>query len=383
MDTVAIIVAAGRGQRAGAGPPKQWRALAGRPVLAHTLDALRAAGLSRLVLVLHPDDMARATGLALDDVRLVAGGATRTASVRAALDALAADPVPPTHVLVHDGARPFVPAQVVAGVQAALADAPAAAPGLAVVDALWRADGARIGGAVARDALYRAQTPQGFAFGALLDAHRAGPADADDDVAIARAAGLAVALTPGAADNVKLTHPEDFTRAEARLARESPAMPDIRLGNGYDVHRFGPGDGCWLCGVHVPHDRALQGHSDADVGLHALTDAVYGALADGDIGQHFPPTDPQWQGTASHVFLRDAMARASARGFALGNADVTLVCERPKIGPHADTMRTALAEIMAVDRARVSVKATTSEKLGFTGRGEGIAALATATLVAP
>lgn len=380
MSTAAVIVAAGRGTRAGAGVPKQWRTLGGRPVLAHTLDALRAGGLTRLVLVLHADDMNRADRLPLDGVMLVTGGATRTASVRAALDALATDP--PDRVLIHDGARPFVSGRVIADVLAALDHAPAAAPVLAVVDALWRgADGA-VSAPVARDGLFRAQTPQGFHFAPLLAAHKAWPGDAPDDVEIARAHGLRVALTDGCETNFKLTYPADFGRAAALLDTRSPTMNDIRLGNGYDVHRFGPGDGCWLCGVKVPHDRALQGHSDADVGMHALTDAIYGALAEGDIGRHFPPSDLQWKGAQSHIFLRHAVELAQARGYALANCDVTLVCETPKIGPHADAMREALATIMNLDVARVSVKATTSERLGFTGREEGIAAFATACLMA-
>jgi len=375
-----IIVAAGRGTRAGGGPPKQWRRLGGQPVLAHTLDALRAGGLTRLILVLHPDDMTRAQGLDLHGVTLVAGGATRTASVRAALDLLSA--APPDRVLIHDGARPFVSARVVGDVMQALNDYPAAAPALAVVDALWRGQDGFVGAPVPRDGLFRAQTPQGFHFAPLLSAHRAWPGDAPDDVEIARAFGLSVALVPGCEENYKLTYAPDFARAEAMLQARKPQMTDIRLGNGYDVHRFGPGDGCWLCGVKVPHGRALQGHSDADVGMHALTDAIYGALAEGDIGRHFPPSDPQWKGPASHIFLRHAIELARARGYALANCDVTLVCEYPKIGPHAGAMQAELARIIGVEVGRVSVKATTSERLGFTGREEGIAALATACLIA-
>jgi 2-C-methyl-D-erythritol 4-phosphate cytidylyltransferase/2-C-methyl-D-erythritol 2,4-cyclodiphosphate synthase len=378
--TAAIIVAAGRGTRAGEGLPKQWRDLAGRPVLCWTLDALRAGGLSRLVLVLHPDDTDRARHLDLHGVTLVAGGATRTASVRAALDALAADP--PSRVLIHDGARPFVSARIIANVQTALDDCPAAAPALAVVDALWRGDAGHVGAAVPRDGLYRAQTPQGFHFAPLLEAHKVWPGDAPDDVEIARAHGLPVALVAGEDENFKLTYPPDFDRAEALLQARTATMTDIRLGNGYDVHRFGPGDGCWLCGIKVPHDRSLQGHSDADVGMHALTDAIYGALSEGDIGRHFPPSDPQWKGAASHIFLRHAIELARTRGYGLGNCDVTLVCEYPKVGPHAGAMQAELARIMGVELGRVSVKATTSERLGFTGREEGIAALATACLIA-
>jgi 2-C-methyl-D-erythritol 4-phosphate cytidylyltransferase / 2-C-methyl-D-erythritol 2,4-cyclodiphosphate synthase len=377
--TAVILVAAGRGARMGGELPKQWRPLASRPVLAHALAAVRAAGLHRVLAAIRPEDAPLAEALGLP---WVAGGETRTASVRAALERLSDDP--PAHVLIHDGARPLVAPAVIAGVMTGLRIAPAAAPGLPVTDALWRAAEGRIAGAAPRDGLFRAQTPQGFAFDAILAAYRAHPGPADDDVAVARAAGLAVTLTAGDEDNLKLTWPADFTRAEAILERRAKdTRMDIRTGNGFDVHRFAPGDGIWLCGVRIPHDRALQGHSDADVGMHALTDAIYGALAEGDIGQHFPPSDPQWKGAESHIFLRHAIELAATRGFRLTHADVTLIFETPKIGPHAPAMRAALAAILGIEAARVSVKATTSERLGFTGRGEGIAALATATLVAP
>ena len=381
MHTVVILVAAGRGLRMGDGAPKQWRPLAGQPVLAHAAAAFRAAGLARFLAVIQPGDAGRIVPL---DLPWIAGGATRTDSVRNALEHLADEP--PARVLIHDAARPLVAPAVIAGVLAALETAPAAAPALPVTDALWRAEGQRVTGTAPRDGLFRAQTPQGFAFAALLAAYRAHPGPADDDVAIARAAGLDVVITPGDEDNLKLTWPADFARAEAILnarGQAEGAPMDIRTGNGFDVHRFGPGDGVWLCGVKLPHDRGLQGHSDADVGMHALTDAIYGALAEGDIGRHFPPSDPQWKGAESHVFLRHALERMATRGFRLSHADVTLICERPKIEPHAEAMRAALATILGVEPARVSVKATTSERLGFTGREEGIAALATATLVAP
>jgi 2-C-methyl-D-erythritol 4-phosphate cytidylyltransferase / 2-C-methyl-D-erythritol 2,4-cyclodiphosphate synthase len=379
-DIATLIVAAGRGTRAGEGQPKQWRLLAGRPVLAHTLAALRAAGLTRLVLVIHPDDAAQAEALAEEGVLIVQGGATRRASVRAALEALCNDP--PRKVLIHDGARPLVSADVIHAVLNALERGPAAAPALPVVDALWQGAEGRVQRPAARDGLYRAQTPQGFDYAAILAAHRAYAGNAADDVEIARAAGMEVAITKGCDDNIKLTYAADFARAARVLAERQARQMDIRLGNGYDVHRFMPGDGCWLCGVLVPHDRALEGHSDADVGMHALTDAIYGALAEGDIGRHFPPSDPQWKGAASHIFLRHAVALAAARGYRIGNCDVTLVCERPKIGPHAGAMQAALAEIMGLEAGRISVKATTSERLGFTGREEGIAAYATACLIA-
>ena len=377
--TAVILVAAGRGTRMGDGLPKQWRMLAGAPVLARTAAAFRAAGLPRILAVIQPEDADLIGPLGLPWVR---GGETRTASVRAALEHLATDP--PVHVLIHDGARPLVARPVIEGVLAALQNAPAAAPALPVTDALWREAAGHVAGTQPRDGLFRAQTPQGFAFAPLLAAYRAHGGPADDDVAVARAAGLDVTITQGDEDNLKLTWPADFARAEAILERGRPqggAQMDIRTGNGFDVHRFGPGDGVWLCGVKIPNDRALQGHSDADVGLHALTDAIYGALAEGDIGRHFPPSDPQWRGAESQIFLRHAAELAASRGFRLTHADVTLICERPKIGPHADAMRAALARILEIEVARISVKATTSERLGFTGREEGIAAIATVTLV--
>lgn len=374
MTTAAVIVAAGRGSRAGGEVPKQWQMLAGRPVLSHALDAFRGR-VDRLVVVIHPDDRARAAAL-VGDALLVDGGATRDASVRSALEALAGSGV--TRVLIHDGARPLVPAAVIARVLEALETAQGAAPALAVTDALWRGKDGLVTGTQDRTGLWRAQTPQGFRFDAILAAHRAHPGQAADDVEVARAAGIDVAIVEGDEANLKVTFPGDFARAEAVLKGR---QMDVRLGNGYDVHAFTDGDHVWLCGVKVAHDRALLGHSDADVGMHALTDAIYGALAEGDIGRHFPPSDPQWKGAESHIFLRHAAALMRERGYELGNCDVTLVCERPKIGPHAAAMQAALAGIMGVDAGRVSVKATTSERLGFTGREEGIAALATACLV--
>ena len=375
MTTAAIIVAAGRGLRAGAGLPKQWRPLAGRPVVAYALAAF--AGMAR-VLVIHPDDRALAESVA-DGALIVEGGATRAASVRAALEALAGSGV--TKVLIHDAARPSASPDLIARVVAALDHAKGAAPALPVTDALWKGADGRVTGTRDRNGLFRAQTPQGFAFDAILAAHRAHAGEAADDVEVARAAGIDVVMVTGDEANQKLTFPGDFIRAEQAL-RMTGAPMDVRMGNGYDVHAFCAGDGVWLCGIKVPHHKALLGHSDADVGMHALTDAIYGALAEGDIGQHFPPSDPQWKGADSQIFLKHAADLARSRGFTITSADVTLVCERPKIGPHAVAMRQALAAIMGVDVARVSVKATTSERLGFTGREEGIAALATAVLVA-
>lgn len=372
MSTQVVILAAGRGSRAGGDLPKQWQILAGKPVLAHTLAAF--AGLP-VTLVVHPDEMDRARALA-PKARLVAGGAQRADSVRAALEALEGSDA--TRVLIHDGARPLVSRALIDRLIAALEHASAAAPALPVTDALWRGEDGQVTGTQSREGLYRAQTPQAFRLAEILAAHRAHPGDAADDVQVARAAGLDVQIVEGEEDNLKLTFPGDFLRAEAILKGRDL---DIRLGNGYDVHAFTEGDHVWLCGVKLPHSRALLGHSDADVGMHALTDAIYGALAEGDIGRHFPPSDPQWKGAASHIFLRHAVDLATDKGFRLSNCDVTLVCERPKIGPHAAAMQAALAEIMGLAVDRISVKATTSERLGFTGREEGIAALATATLV--
>ena len=271
---------------------------------------------------------------------------------------------------------PFASRALIGRVLAALDHHPGAAPALPVTDALWTGAGGRVTGLQPRDGLFRAQTPQGFRFPAILAAHRAHPGGAADDVEVARAAGLDVAIVDGEDENIKLTYPGDFARGERIIGQM-----DVRLGNGYDVHAFCEGDHVLLCGVRIPHDKALLGHSDADVAMHALTDAIYGALAEGDIGRHFPPSDPQWKGAASEIFLAHAGRLATERGYRLSNADVTIVCERPKIGPQAGTMQAELARILSVAPGRISVKATTSERLGFTGREEGIAAIATATLV--
>ena len=369
MTTVAIIVAAGRGVRAGGELPKQWQMLSGRSVVAHALDAF--SSMARVV-VLHADDLHRAAALG---VEVVVGGETRSASVRNALAALAGRGV--TRVLIHDGARPLVSAALIGRVLVALDASDGAAPALPVTDALWIGD-TEVRGVRDRAGLFRAQTPQGFRFDKLVAAYACFAGEAADDVAVARAAGVDIAIVPGDEDNLKVTYPADFARADAVLRGRGM---DVRVGNGFDVHAFCPGDHVWLCGVRVPHDKGLLGQSEADVGRHALTDAIYGALAEGDIGRHFPPSDAQWKGAASHIFLRHAAGLIASRGFRLTHADVTLICERPKVGPHALAMRAALADIMGVEIGRVSVKATTSERLGFTGREEGIAALATATLV--
>ena len=376
IKTAALIVAAGRGRRAGGGVPKQWRPLAGKRVLDHAINAFTGhPGIDEVAVVLHPDDIQehadvlRARGLLVGT-----GGAERSDSVAAGLVLLTGN----DKVLIHDAARPCVSASVIDGVLDALKYHTGAAPGLAVSDALWLGEDGIVQDGRDRTGLFAAQTPQGFDLAAIRDSHAAydGP-PAADDVAIARAAGITVAITPGSADNIKVTTPEDFARAARILERHL----DIRTGNGFDVHAFGPGDGVTLCGVHVAHDKGLIGHSDADVGLHTVTDAIYGALAQGDIGQHFPPSDPQWKGAASDIFLRHAANLARDMGFRLTHVDCTLICETPKIGPHTDAMRAAMAEMLGIEESRVSVKATTTERLGFAGRGEGIACMATATLV--
>jgi 2-C-methyl-D-erythritol 4-phosphate cytidylyltransferase/2-C-methyl-D-erythritol 2,4-cyclodiphosphate synthase len=385
MQVAAIVVAAGRGVRAGGGTPKQYQPLGGESVLTRTLAALAAhPAIAQLVVVTTPADaMLWDTRVVLPTacpVTVVSGGATRGASVQRGLHAV---PATMTHVLIHDAARPMVSEGVIDRVIGALADHAGAAPAVAVSDALWTGQDGRVTGLRDRAGLYRAQTPQGFALSAIRAAHAAHHDGAADDVEVARAHGLDVAIVEGDEDNIKITLPGDFARAERILAQRGgqDSRMDVRLGNGYDVHRFCTGDAVTLCGVSVPHTHGLDGHSDADVGMHAVTDAIYGALAAGDIGRHFPPSDPQWTGADSAVFLRHAAGLARDRGYAIGNVDCTLVCEMPKIGPHAAEMQARLAQIMEMDDTRISVKATTSERLGFTGRGEGIAALATVALV--
>ncbi|MEL6684863.1 MAG: 2-C-methyl-D-erythritol 2,4-cyclodiphosphate synthase, partial [Pseudomonadota bacterium] len=310
------------------------------------------------------------------EATIATGGATRAASVHSGLQAVH-DGI--EKILIHDAARPLVSDVLIDRVLAALDTYIGAAPALPVTDTLWQGVDDAVQGVQDRAGLYRAQTPQGFHLAPLLAAHDTSTGQETDDVAVARAAGLDVAIVAGDEDNIKITTPADFARA-AKLMR--PQM-DIRCGNGYDVHRFGPGDHVWLCGVQIPHTRSLQGHSDADVGMHAVTDAIYGALGKGDIGQHFPPSDPQWKGAESHIFLKHAVALAADEGFSISNVDCTLVCELPKIGPHQDAMKAVMGAYMGLDSDRISVKATTSEKLGFTGREEGIAAIATVTLIKP
>ena len=374
MTNTALIVAAGRGTRAGWALPKQWQPLGAARVIDHTIAAFdRHPKIDQIAVVLHPDDLDLAQTFDVTGLIVAVGGADRATSVRNGLAMLPEA----GRVLIHDAARPCVPAQVIDDVLAALSETRAAAPGLAVTDALWRGAEGHVTGPQDRSGLFAAQTPQGFDLAVIKQAHAAYQGPAADDVEVARAYGIPVRITAGHPDNIKITTATDLARA----ARILENRMDIRTGNGFDVHAFGPGDHVMLCGVKIPHDHGLVGHSDADVGLHTVTDAIYGALAMGDIGQHFPPSDPQWKGAESHVFLRHAAGLAREMGFDLTHVDCTLICEHPKVGPHAAKMREAVAGILEIDVSRVSVKATTSERLGFTGRGEGIACMATATLV--
>jgi 2-C-methyl-D-erythritol 4-phosphate cytidylyltransferase/2-C-methyl-D-erythritol 2,4-cyclodiphosphate synthase len=376
----AIIVAAGAGLRAGGGVPKQYRAVAGQPLLRHAVERLLGhSAITGVSVVINPECRAlydeAVAGLGLSEP--IVGGATRQESVLAGLESLAADP--PDIVLVHDAARAFVPDAVIDALVAAFADddVDGACPALPQVDSLRRGEEGRFSGSVDRDALWRVQTPQAFRTPAILAAHRAAAPGATDEVAIALAAGLRVAITPGDERAFKVTEPADFAKAEVMTTFSS------RAASGFDVHKFGPGDHVWLCGVKVPHDHGLIGHSDADAGLHALTDALLGTIAAGDIGDHFPPSDERWRGAASDQFLAHAAHLVRERGGLIDHVDVTLICERPKVGPHREAMRARIAEILGLGIDRVSVKATTTEKLGFTGRQEGIAAQAMASVRLP
>ncbi len=376
MRIAGLLVAAGTGTRFGSATPKQYASLLGRPVIRHAAEAL-LAGCDLLQPVGDPATVEAALA-GLDHLPCVPGGAERQDSVRAGLEALAQHR--PDVVLVHDAARPHIPAGTVPALLAALDGHRGAIPAVPVGDTLKRVEAGRIVATVPRDGLMRAQTPQAFDFATLLAAHRDAPRSGlTDDAALLEHAGHPVAVVAGDEDNIKLTHPEDLVRLERLLA----ASMQPRVGTGYDVHVLVEGRALVLCGVAVPHERGLDGHSDADVGIHALCDAIYGALAEGDIGRHFPPTEGEWKDADSARFLRHAAGRIAARGGLLCNADVTLVCERPKITPHAPAMRARLAELLGTAVDRISVKATTSERLGFTGRGEGIAAQAAVTILVP
>lgn len=369
--TAALIVAAGQGLRAGQPLPKQFAMWRGKPVVRHSAEALVRAGLAPILVAIPEgaDDIAAAALEGLP-VNFITGGATRQQSVRLGLEALAIDA--PELVLIHDAARPVLSQAVIERLVAALAARPGAIPVLPVVDSLTHADGALMGSPARREDLRRVQTPQAFRYSAILAAHRAWDGDpvAGDDAQVAQAAGLEVALVEGDEALHKLTFSTDF----------AATLPAMRVGSGYDVHRLQEGEELWLCGVRIEHSHGLAGHSDADVAIHALVDALLGAVGAGDIGQHFPPSDPQWRGASSDRFLAHAVKLVGEAGYGVANVDLTLICEAPKIGPHRDAMRARLAELLGIDCALVSVKATTTEKLGFTGRGEGIAAQAVATV---
>jgi 2-C-methyl-D-erythritol 4-phosphate cytidylyltransferase/2-C-methyl-D-erythritol 2,4-cyclodiphosphate synthase len=370
----AIIVAAGSGARMGGGGPKQYLPLGGKAVLRWSVEAmLRCEAIAIVVVVVAPGDTARAGALlpADDRILMVEGGASRTESVRNGLAVLAARP--PAKVLIHDAARPGLNLAVIEELIAALDSADAACPALPMTDAVKKADDGAVR-SVPRDGLVRVQTPQAFRWATLAGAYDKADA-AVDDLALVEASGARVVLTPGRAELMKVTHAEDLAIVEKLIS--APAM---RVGTGFDVHGFAPGDAVILCGVRIPHTKKLEGHSDADAGWHALTDAILGAAALGDIGDHFPPSDPKWKGANSQVFLKHAVKLAADRGLKVVNADITLLCEKPKISPHREAMRAATAEALGVDVGCVSVKATTTEKLGFLGREEGIAAQASVLL---
>lgn len=382
-ETVALIVAAGRGSRMPGDIPKQYRHLHGRPILRHVLGAFTAhPGISEVHTVIHPDDGDRFADASrgLDMSAPIVGGETRQDSVRRGLESLAAGSAPDL-VLIHDGARPFVSPALIDRVIGELSNSEAAIPALPVTDTVKRVDRGVILETVDRGGLFRAQTPQGFRFSAVLSAHTKAAENTDsqsftDDASIAEAAGLRVGVVAGEESNIKITHDNDMARAAAWLL----GTCETRVGSGFDVHAFGPGDCVRLGGIDIPHSQALSGHSDADVALHALTDAILGAIGDGDIGSHFPPSDPQWHGADSSRFLAHAADLLRQRNGALVHADLTIICEQPRIGVHRDAMRARIADILEVDVGRISVKATTTEGLGFTGRNEGIATQASVTV---
>lgn len=382
-DCAALLVAAGRGHRVGGPLPKQYAKIGGEAVLRHTARRFLAhPRISTVIVVIHPDDSALydAAVAGLDLPPPVLGGAERQDSVRNGLARLAVMGAP-SKVLIHDAVRPFVDAQIITAVIDAIADDRGALPALPVADTLKRATHGRIEATVDRAGLWRAQTPQGFPFAPLLAAHRAAAGSVlTDDAAVAEAAGLAVTLVAGSESNFKITGPDDMERAERIL---SPRSWITRVGTGFDVHAFEDGNVAMICGIAVPHTHKLAGHSDADVGLHALTDALLGAAGKGDIGVYFPPSDAQWRGAPSDIFLKAAGDMIAAEGGRIENLDITIICETPKVGPHREAMRARIADILAIPVSRVNVKGKTTEKLGFLGRSEGIAAQAVASVAYP
>ncbi|MHC1549029.1 bifunctional 2-C-methyl-D-erythritol 4-phosphate cytidylyltransferase/2-C-methyl-D-erythritol 2,4-cyclodiphosphate synthase [Phyllobacterium sp. K27] len=392
LRVAAVIVAAGRGERAGQSVegPKQYRRIGGEAVLMHTVRAfLGCPMIDQIIVVIHKEDGAlfeQALGDVADKVKAVTGGPTRQESTRLGL--LALDNAGIDHVLIHDGVRPFIAADLLERVIFNLMPHIGVLPVLAVSDTLKAAGpDAMVSATVPRAGLYAAQTPQAFPYQPILDAHNAafaaGRSDFTDDSAIAEWHRLPVRIVEGSADNTKLTWAKDIEMADDRLSQKQVAYPDVRTGNGYDVHAFEPGEGVWLAGVFIEHNKKLSGHSDADVALHALTDALLATRGAGDIGTHFPPSDPQWKGAASHIFVEHAVKIVKEAGGRIANADITLICEAPKIGPHREAMTAALAKMLGITPDRISIKATTNEKLGFIGREEGIAAIATASVIYP
>lgn len=384
-----VLLAAGRGERAGQeGGPKQYRTIGGKPVIRHTLEALNRYNPSgRIVLVIHPDDLDSAESAIegfTGSVELVTGAATRQASTLNGLHALSKDT--PEFVFIHDGVRPFIDPGMLDRLVEAIRSVPAAIPALAVSETLKRTENGRIIGTTDRAGLHSAQTPQAFRYSEIYAAHLKAVAHGidhlTDDASIAEWAGMPVRIVEGSPENIKLTWKRDIELADQKLGLHS-WFPDVRTGNGYDVHSFEPGDHVTLCGVRIAHGAKLNGHSDADVALHALTDALLATCGAGDIGSHFPPSDPQWKGAASRIFIEHATQLVRIKGGRIANADVTLICEAPKIGPHREAMVSNIAYMLGIETDRVSVKATTNEKLGFIGRGEGIAAIATASVVFP
>lgn len=369
----AIIVAAGKGIRADQPVPKQFAQWRGKPVIRHSAEALANAGANQIVIAIpeNGEALANAALSGLANIQLVTGGATRQDSVRAALETIESDA--PHTVLIHDAARPVLSASVIDRLLGALAGAEGAIPVLPVIDSISVDEGGVMAGSADRESLRRVQTPQAFHYRAILDAHRrwSGAAAAGDDAQVLRAAGGAVAHVEGDEALKKLTYAGDFMAD----------IPTVRTGMGFDVHRLVAGEQLWLGGIQIPHDKGLSGHSDADVALHALVDAILGAIGAGDIGEHFPPSDDRWKGASSDKFLSHAAKLVTEAGYRIGNVDLTIICEAPKIGPHRDAMRDCIARLLSVDIAQVSVKATTTERLGFTGRGEGIAAQAIATVL--
>jgi 2-C-methyl-D-erythritol 4-phosphate cytidylyltransferase/2-C-methyl-D-erythritol 2,4-cyclodiphosphate synthase len=382
----ALILASGRGSRFGGALPKQYLPLGDMSVLRHAVTAFAAhPRIDGIQVTIRPEDRGvyEAALAGLEMLPPAIGGAERQDSVRLGLEALA--PLKPSRVLIHDGARPFPDAAMVDRVIDALDRAPAAIPGLPLGDTIKRVADGTVTETVDRSGLWRVQTPQGFHFAAILAAHRAAAGRAlTDDAAVAEAAGIAPLIVAGSEGNLKITTTDDLAAAKRLIAMRSfQFLGDIRIGQGFDVHPFGPGEGLMVCGVAIPHSAGVVGHSDADVGLHALTDAILGAIGAGDIGMHFPPSDPQWKGASSDRFLAHAAGLVRARGGSIAALDVTIICERPRIGPHRTAMVERIATILGIASDRVSVKATTTEKLGFTGRGEGIAAQAVATVRLP